>query len=185
MAPPEEALPDRALWARAVAVTAVVVAVMLAARELRPLVAAATFLARTGDPMLSSVAWGSWVRAATWVAVAVAVVAGLGAAAAVTALSAAAVPLLGTYYGPVHVDARDSLLVPIFEIRSNVDNAVHGLVPVAGLLLVLAAAGWVERGVRPRVYALIAVIAAAYGVLQLGMPFPFGTASIVPTLLPG
>jgi hypothetical protein len=243
MATPEESLSGLAFWARALAVTGAVVTVMLAARELRPLVETATFLVRTGHPVFGTPPPGAWVRAGAWLAIAVAVllrlrvVAALGAwaavvyeavvlvlagrptpgfaepwllrawplllatgaavlltasvqarpgldplrrggrwllavAAAVTALSAVAVPLLGTYSPPPPE--------PVFSI--NVDNAVHGGMPIVALLLVLAAVGFVERGVRPRVYALIAVIVAAYVVLQLAMPLPFGTAGILPTL---
>lgn len=242
-------LSAQALWAKAIALTAVVVTVMLAARQVRLLVLAAAFLARTGHLVIGPVPSTAWVRAATWIAVAVAAVlrlrlaAALGAwaavgyevvvrvraggaaegfpdswqlrlwplllaigaavlltaavpvrqalgplrrggrwllaaAAAVIALSATAVPLLGTYYPPPPADTIDPGFILSFEIGSNVDNAIHGGTPLVGLVLVLAALGWVERGVRPRAYALIAVIVVAFVVLQLGMPFPFGTADI-------
>jgi hypothetical protein len=249
MAVTEEPSSGRPLWVRAIAVTAVVVTVILAARQLRPLVTVATFVARTGHPVVGAPPSTAWVRVATWLAVATAVLlrlriaAALGAwaavayevvvlalagvpapgfrdswplrlwplllaigaavlltasvrvrdglgslrhggrwllagAAAVIALSAMAVPLLGTYYPPPPPDPRDFFLV--FGIRSDFDNAIHIGTPLIGLVLVLAAIGYVERGVRPRVYALIAIIVSAFVGLQLGMPSPFDTNDVVP-----
>ena len=65
---------NRARWAEAAAVLAVVVTVILAARQLRPLAEVAAFLARTGDPLVA-VPRTAWPRAIAWVLVAIAVLA--------------------------------------------------------------------------------------------------------------
>ncbi|MEU1246556.1 hypothetical protein [Micromonospora arida] len=64
----------RALWVDAAAVVAVVVTLILAARQLRPLVEAAAFLARTGETVIA-LPTGTWLRAVAWVAVSIAIVA--------------------------------------------------------------------------------------------------------------
>jgi len=62
----------RPLWADAAAIVAVVVTLILAARQLRPLVEAATFLARTGETVVA-LPTGTWLRAVAWVAVGIAI----------------------------------------------------------------------------------------------------------------
>jgi hypothetical protein len=63
---------SRTRWLDAVGVLAVVVTVILAARQLRPLVEAGAFVARTGETM-SAVPASAWLRAGAWVAIGVAV----------------------------------------------------------------------------------------------------------------
>ncbi|MGA4726474.1 hypothetical protein ACWEOS_17710 [Micromonospora taraxaci] len=62
----------RPLWVDAAAIVAVVVTLILAARQLRPLVEAAAFLARTGETVVT-LPTGTWLRAVAWVAVGIAI----------------------------------------------------------------------------------------------------------------
>ncbi|WP_432839077.1 hypothetical protein [Dactylosporangium sp. CA-092794] len=80
-------LSSRARWADAAAVLAVVVTVILAARQLRPLAEAGAFLARTGETF-AVVPASAWPRAAVWVAVSGAVLLRRWIAAAVGAWAA-------------------------------------------------------------------------------------------------
>lgn len=77
----------RPLWVDAAAVVAVVVTLILAARQLRPLVEAAAFLARTGETVIA-LPTGTWLRAVAWVAVSIAIVARWRTAALLGAWSA-------------------------------------------------------------------------------------------------
>jgi hypothetical protein len=73
MTVPADQLPNRKSWMDAVAVVALVVILLLSARQLRPLAEAGALLARTGDvwhPLPAS----AWVRAGVWTAVGAAVV---------------------------------------------------------------------------------------------------------------
>lgn len=85
---PEDRPSGRLQWADAAAVLALVVTVLLTARQLRPLTEAGAFVARTGET-LSAVPVSAWPRAAAWVGISVAVLlrwrtaAALGAWAAV------------------------------------------------------------------------------------------------------
>jgi hypothetical protein len=63
---------SRPLWVDAAAIVAVVVTLILAARQLRPLVEAAAFLARTGETVIG-LPTGTWLRAVAWVAVGIAI----------------------------------------------------------------------------------------------------------------
>lgn len=63
---------SRPQWTDATAVLALVVTVILTARQLRPLAEAGAFVARTGET-LSAVPVSAWTRAAAWVAISVAV----------------------------------------------------------------------------------------------------------------
>ena len=78
---------SRVRWADAAAVLAVVVTVILTARQLRPLAETAAFLVRTGDPVTALPA-ATWPRAAAWVAISVAVLARWRTAAALGAWAA-------------------------------------------------------------------------------------------------
>jgi hypothetical protein len=71
----------------AAAVLGVVVAVILTARQLRPLAETAAFLARTGETVVAMPA-STWPRAAAWVAISVAVLARWRTAAALGAWAA-------------------------------------------------------------------------------------------------
>ncbi|MEU5939518.1 hypothetical protein ABZ807_10035 [Micromonospora sp. NPDC047548] len=74
-------------WADAAAVVAVIVTLILTARQLRPLAEAAAFLARTGETV-TAVPAATWPRAAAWVAISIAVFARWRTAAALGAWSA-------------------------------------------------------------------------------------------------
>ncbi|GAA3191294.1 hypothetical protein ACFO1B_40825 [Dactylosporangium siamense] len=233
---------SRTRWLDAVDVLAVIVVVILAARQLRPLVEAGAFLARTGDP-LSVVPWEAWPRAGAWLAISVAVLSGwrtvaalgawagvlfeivvalphdavpldlrlwppalatvaavlvsgsaaaahgtawrhdrlghgghrlLAAAAAVTALSAAAIPLLGDYYEPLPGTTGDPGWHVSFVVSSNLARAVAGVTFAAIAALALAAGTVADRAVRSRVHTLMAAGAAGFVAIQLGFPRPFG-----------
>ena len=88
MTDPPTTASSRSRWVDAVAVLAVIVTVLVAARQLRPLVEAATFALRHGT-LQTAVPTQAYVRAGVWVAIAVAVflrwrgVAAVGAWAAV------------------------------------------------------------------------------------------------------
>ena len=68
----DERLTSRALWTDAAAVVSVVLTVILAARQLRPLAETGAFLVRTGES-LTVLPSSTWPRAAVWVAIALAV----------------------------------------------------------------------------------------------------------------
>ncbi|MFD6265155.1 hypothetical protein ACFWFK_28910 [Micromonospora chalcea] len=63
--------PGRVRWVDAAAVVAIVVTVILTARQLRPLAEAAAFLARTGETV-TAVPAATWPRAVTWIAISIA-----------------------------------------------------------------------------------------------------------------
>jgi hypothetical protein len=226
---------SRALWTDAAAVVAVVVTVILAARQLRPLAEAGAFLIRTGESLTATPA-STWPRAAAWVAISVAVlnrwriVAAVGAWAAVlyeivvavrriegdpvysmpldlvmwpllmafvaasllsvatagrhgpdllgrggqwllagaataTTLSAAAIPLLGEYYGPPPADSFDSS----FAIRSDVSDAVIVATFAVIGVLALAAVSSSDRAIRPRALTLLAAGTIGLVALELGL----------------
>ncbi len=234
----------RQRWRDAGAVLAVVVTLILTARQLRPLVEAAAFVPLTGDA-LATVPVSAWFRAGAWVAVSVAVLlrwrvlAVLGAWAgvlfeaiiaarrmnnypgdvvpvdvlmwslilaitaalllsvsapvdrglellgrrgywllmltvAVTALSAAAVPVLGERYGPPHADSIGDGAYPIFGISSNLARSVAGATFAVVPALAVATVRMTDRAVRFRGYVLMAVGTAGFIVMQLGLPLPFG-----------
>ena len=77
----------RVSWADAAAVCAVVVTLILTARQLRPLAEAGAFLGRTGESLTARPV-STWPRAAAWVAISVAVLARWRTAAAVGAWAA-------------------------------------------------------------------------------------------------
>jgi hypothetical protein len=236
----DERLTSRALWTDAAAVVSVVVAVILAARQLRPLAEAGAFLVRTGES-LTVLPSSTWPRAAVWVAIAVAVLmrwritAALGAwvavlyevvvavrrvngdpaysatldlvlwpvllaivaasllslttssrhgldllgrggrwllvgAAAVTTLSAVAIPFLGEYYGAPPADSFS----PSFGIPSALASAVTATTFAVVAILTLAALGAAHTTVRARVLTLAAAGVVGFVVLQLGLTRPFG-----------
>jgi hypothetical protein len=68
MAVPEEPSSGYALWARAIAVTAVVVSVTLAGRRLRPLVMVGTFLGAPATLWWARHHRRRGLRAASWLA---------------------------------------------------------------------------------------------------------------------
>ncbi|MEV8518015.1 hypothetical protein [Dactylosporangium sp. NPDC051484] len=136
MAVTDDRLSVRARWADAVAVLAVVVAVILGARQLRPLAAAGAFLARTGE-MVVAVPASTWVRAAVWAAISGAVLlrwriaAVLGAWAAVSyEIVVAALRINGgRRYGlPLDLLAWPLLLAVTAALLLSVSTPVrHGL----------------------------------------------------------
>ena len=79
----------RARWADAAAVLGVVVVLVLAGRQLRPLVETAALAGRTGEA-ITNLPSTTWPRAMVWVAIAVAVLARWRLAAALGAWAAVA-----------------------------------------------------------------------------------------------
>ncbi|MDI6105959.1 hypothetical protein QLQ12_46055 [Actinoplanes sp. NEAU-A12] len=231
--------PRLSRWQEAAAVLAVVVTVVLAARQWRPLIEAGSFAARPGEWPL--VAPHAWPRAAGWTVICVAVllrrrtvallgawtavlleivvvtvgagdnsgapldliawplllaltatllvsVSGdaahpwvlpgrhaygtLAAAAAVTALTALAIPLLGDHYGPP-ADPADVGRHVAFDVPSNLARLVAGATFVSVLVLAVASVSGVRRDVAARLYPLVAAGLAGFVVAQLGLPRPF------------
>jgi hypothetical protein len=231
-------------WADGAAVVAVVVTLILTARQLRPLAEAAALLARTGETVAAMPA-ATWPRAAAWVAISIAILArwrtaaALGAwsavlyeivvvatrlkgdqgydapldllvwplllavaaamllsasasvgrgldlltrrgrwllavAAAVTALTATAIPLLGEYNGPSQADSIDPGFHAVFVVSSRLGGAVGGLTFAVVLTLALATVIGVDRAVRSRVLTLMGAGAAGFVAIHLGLPRPFG-----------
>jgi hypothetical protein len=265
MAMPGDEPSGRSRWLDAVSVLAVIVTVIVTARQLRPLVEAGAFVVRTGEPQ-SAVPTSAWVRAGAWVAISVAVflrrrtVAAWGAwaatmfevavaapriggdprygvpldllvwpavlavtaavlltgsaavarapgtvtrrgywlltaAAAVAALMAAAIPLLGEVSAPAPADSADPGWSVGFTVSSELARAVAGATFAAVLVLALSAAGGAERAVRSRLYTLVAAGTAGFVAIQFGLPRPFGALdfpvlsrpaqAVVLVLLPG
>ncbi|WP_030486294.1 hypothetical protein [Micromonospora chokoriensis] len=79
--------PSRVRWADATVVVAIIFTLILTARQLRPLAEAAAFLARTGETV-TVLPSATWPRAAVWVAISLAIVAGWQTAATLGAWSA-------------------------------------------------------------------------------------------------
>ncbi len=257
--------PSRVRWADAAAVCAVVVTLILTAHQLRPLVEAGAFLARTGE-RLTALPTSTWPRAVVWVAISVAVLARwrtaaavgawaavayetvvvatrvngnpvyaepvnvlawplllagiaavllslpapvgrgldllgrrglwlLGVAAAVTTITAMAIPLLGTYYGPPPEESVDPGFFPVFAVSSQLANAIQGLTFALVVALTLAAVTAIDRPVRHRVLTLVAAGVGGFVAIQLGLPRPFGvwdapvlsglTQTVLLVVLPG
>ena len=236
--------PDQRRWADAAAVVAVVVTLILAARQLRPIAEVVAFLARTGETVIVVPAT-TWPRAAVWIAVGIPVLARwraaavlgawaavlfeivvaalriddqpgyrvpldllvwpilpavlaavllsvpapagrgldllgrpgrrlLAAAAAVTTLTAMAIPLLGEYYGPPPAGTDDPGFNISFAVSTRLANAVAVLTLVLVLGLALAAGIGADRAVRGRALTLIGAGAAGFAAIQFGLPRPFG-----------
>jgi hypothetical protein len=98
----------------------------------------------------------------------------LAAAAAVTTLTATAIPLLGEYYGPAPADSADSEMHIAFAVSSQLARAVVGLTFVVVLALALSAGIGADRAVRSRVLTLMAAGIAGLVAIQMGLPRPFG-----------
>lgn len=232
--------PETRGWSDVAAVLTVVAALIVAARQLRPLAENGAFLARTGEALVT-MPHATWPRAVVWVAVAatvllrwraatlvavwvavgyegliallnlngqpayamppeyllwpgllaltVAVLASVPApagrgldllgrrgrrlvlgAAAVTTLSAMAVPFTATYYGPPPPpDAIDPGSYISVEYQSQVAIAVgFGALAVGLILLVLALAG-VVGPVRRRALSLLAAAVSGFVVAQAAL----------------
>jgi len=101
----------------------------------------------------------------------------LVAAAAVTTLTAAAIPLLGDYYGPLPADSTDPGFYPAFAVSSQLSDAVSGLTFAAVLALTLATAMGIDRAARRQVLTLMGAGAVGIVAIHLSLPRPFGMSA--------